>query len=414
MRALLYELREGFASAFSSIGQNKLRALLTTLGIVIGIVMVTATFTTINGMERAFDRSMALFGTNTLYIERWPWFQPPSEWWKFQRRPPITRQDADRIAERVRADAKYVTGIAANVQSGVGRVEFRGASLTGVFLSAATSEITSVSDIELTSGRYYNELDERTARPVLVIGSEVSEELFPNEEPVGKTVRVDGRRFEVVGVLAEQGKFLGLFSFDQQIQMPLSTFERSFGGRGGYQLTARATSAADVSRAEDELRGIVRAARGIDALDEDDFAINKSEAFRDVLSSTKATIYGVGIFLTALALIVGGIGVMNIMFVSVKERTREIGIRKALGAPRRAILLQFLLEAVLVCCLGGVIGVGIAALVTVAINQVFTAVLSPGTVVLAFGICVSTGLIFGIVPAWRAAKANPIDALRYE
>ena len=414
MRALLYYLREGFSSAAGAIRQNKLRALLTTLGIVIGIVMVTSTFTTINGMERAFDRSLAMLGTNTLYVQRWPWFTSPSEWWKYQRRPDITRQDAERIAARVTANARYVKAIAPEVQTGAGRLQYRDALIRGIFVQASTPAITDVAEIDLTAGRYYNDLDERTARPVLVIGAEVKTQLFPNEEAVGKTVRLDGQRFEVIGVLARQGKFLGLFSFDEQVQMPLGTFRRTFGEPGAYQLSAAAVSADDLGRAQDELTGLVRAARGLDATEEDDFSINRTEAFREALAATKATIYGVGLFLTTLALVVGGIGVMNIMFVSVKERTREIGIRKALGAPRRAILLQFLLEAILVCCLGGAIGVVLAALVTLAINAFFTAVLSPAIVVLAFVICVLVGVVFGLLPAWRASRANPIEALRYE
>ena len=166
--------------------------------------------------------------------------------------------------------------------------------------------------------------------------------------------------------------------------------------------------------AEEELVGMMRTVRGLDARDEDDFSVVRIDALRDLVAATKATIYGVGLFLTALALVVGGIGVMNIMFVSVKERTREIGIRKALGAPRRAILLQFLLEAVAVCLIGGVVGIVLSVGVTYLINQVFTAVLSPAIVVLAFVLCVLTGLVFGIVPAWRAARASPIESLRYE
>ena len=408
----LSQFFEGLRTAIGAVTQNRLRALLTTLGIVIGIVMVTSTFTTINGMERAFDKSLAMLGTNALYVQRTPGFTPPSEWWKYARRPEITRPEAFRIAEEANARGRYIE--AAAVLSGTGAtLRAGGASLSGVFLRASTEDITRVANIELDAGRFYSADDDRNARPVAVIGQDVRDELFPVENPVGKTVRINGQRYTVIGVLAKQGKFLGLESFDRQVQIPVGTYIRFFGD-DGFAVQARARSAEDMALAQDELIGIGRGARGLDAREDDNFSVVRIDALREMVAATKATIYGVGLFLTALALVVGGIGVMNIMFVSVKERTREIGIRKALGAPRRAILLQFLIEAVVVCLIGGVIGVVVSIFVTMLINSVFTAVLSPAIVVLAFALCVVVGLVFGIIPAWRAARANAIDSLRYE
>lgn len=412
MRAFLYVFREGLRSALSSVVQNKMRALLTTLGIVIGIVMVTSTFTTINGMERAFDRSLAMLGTNALYVQRTPAFIPPSEWWRYARRPELSRAEVDRFAREVNARARYAES-AAVLTGSMSRVNYGDASASGVMVRASTGDIVRVAGIELEKGRFYTDLDHAAARFVVVIGKDVEEALFPNETALGKFVRINGNRFEVVGVLARQGKFLGLESFDNQVQIPLNTFERVF-GPSGYAIQVRAVDGPSVALAEDELVGIGRIVRGLDAREEDNFSISRIDALRDMVAATKATIYGVGLFLTTLALVVGGIGVMNIMFVSVKERTREIGIRKALGAPRRAILLQFLLEAVVVCLLGGAIGIVLSIGVTALINSVFTAVLSPAIVVLAFAICVLVGLAFGLLPAWRASRANPIEALRYE
>ncbi|MCA0268736.1 MAG: ABC transporter permease [Bacteroidetes bacterium] len=412
MRALLYQLREGFRSALSAVRQNKMRALLTTLGIVIGIVMVTSTFTTINGMERAFDRSLAMLGTNALYVQRTPAFIPPSEWWKYERRPEFTRAEMDRYAEEVNTRAAFSEG-AAVLTGGMGRITYGDATASGVMIRASTGDIVRVAGIELDAGRFYTDLDNAAARFVVVIGKDVQDALFPTENPIGKHIRINGQRFEVIGVLAKQGKFLGLESFDNQVQMPINTFERMF-GQTGYALQVRAKDGPSIPKAEDELIGIGRTVRGLDAREDDNFSVARIDALRDMVAATKATIYGVGLFLTALALVVGGIGVMNIMFVSVKERTREIGIRKALGAPRRAILLQFLLEAVVVCLIGGAIGIGLSVGVTALINRVFTAALSPGIVVLAFTICVLVGLTFGLLPAWRASRANPIEALRYE
>ncbi|MEM8599847.1 MAG: FtsX-like permease family protein [Bacteroidota bacterium] len=218
----------------------------------------------------------------------------------------------------------------------------------------------------------------------------------------------------MIGVLEEQGKFLGLISFDEQVMLPLTTFKRLYDSDPYIEVQAKAASPELMPAALDELTGLTRAQRGQDALEDDNFAIQSTDAFEQQTAGVKGAIYGVGLFLTALSLLVGGIGVMNIMFVSVKERTREIGIRKAIGAPRRAILTQFLIEAVVVCMLGGVIGVLIAAGLAQLIDQVFTAQLSAGTVALAFSICVGVGVGFGFVPAWTAAKARPIEALRYE
>ncbi len=410
MRAALLELAEGLRIALRAIWANKLRAVLTTLGIIIGIVSVTAMFTTINGIERGFDRSMAMLGTNTLSVEKNPQtFE--NDWWKYANRPPIT----EAVATAIEQQSRYAVAVAP-VTGTMRGVQYRERELSTVFIRASTPAIADINGLGLSAGRFFGDIEQRAARPVCIIGQDVAEALFVGETPVGKHIRVGGTRMEVIGVLEEQGKFLGLISFDNQVLMPLSVFEKAFGLSEWRQISVqvKVDRAEDMAAAEDELAGIVRAVRGLDPLEEDNFAINRNDAFATQVSGVKAAIYGVGLFLTGLALLVGGIGVMNIMFVSVRERTREIGIRKAVGASRRAILTQFLLEAVVVCMIGGVIGVALSVGVTYAINLVFTAVLSPLTVALAFGICVGIGILFGFIPAWSAARSRPIDALRYE
>jgi putative ABC transport system permease protein len=408
--AALLEFVEGLRIALRAIWANRLRAVLTTLGIIIGIVSVTAMFTTINGIERGLDRSMAMLGTNVLSVDKQPQtFE--NDWWKYTNRPPITED----LAQHIREQSRYAVAVAPTTGT-VRGVQYGDQQLSTVFIRAATPDIAQINNLDLSAGRFFGETEQRAARTVCIIGQEVAEALFPNETPVGKRIRVGGERFEVIGVLEEQGKFLGLVSFDNQVLMPLSAFEKTFGLSQWRQLSiqVKVDAAENMEAARDELTGIVRTARQLDPLEEDNFAINRNDSFETQIAGVKGAIYGVGLFLTGLALLVGGIGVMNIMFVSVRERTREIGIRKAVGATRRAILTQFLLEAIVVCMLGGVIGVLISFGVTYLINLVFTAVLSPATVALAFGICVGVGVLFGFIPAWAAARSRPIEALRYE
>jgi putative ABC transport system permease protein len=286
--------------------------------------------------------------------------------------------------------------------------------LENIFIRASTPALADVTGLDLDQGRFFAETDDRAARPVAVIGQTVAGELFPVGSPLGKHIRIGGQRFEVIGVLVEQGRFLGLFSFDEQVVIPLETYKKWYESEPDLVVQAKVREGVPMETAMDELTGVVRVARGLDPLEEDDFALSPQDSFRQQLAGVTGAIYAVGLFLTGLSLLVGGIGVMNIMFVSVKERTREIGIRKALGATRRAILAQFLVEAVVVCMIGGVIGIALSAGVTALINRVFTAYLSPVTVALAFLICVGVGVAFGFIPAWSAARARPIEALRYE
>jgi putative ABC transport system permease protein len=295
-------------------------------------------------------------------------------------------------------------------------VKFEGKTISGIEVKGVTAEYPRVHVVNLERGYFFSELDNRSARSVAVIGAGIAEELFPVRDPLGKPIRIAGHRFQVIGVLEREGSGADdPQSADQQVFIPFEAFQRLFGtARRSVSVQIKVTSPEVMPVAKDELTGILRVARGLGALEDNDFEINEQQSLREQLAPVKLAIYLIGIFLTALALLVGGIGVMNIMFVSVRERTREIGIRKAVGAKRRTILLQFLIEAIIICLIGGVIGVLLSLPVAALIRLVLPAYVDVGTIALAFGICILVGVFFGLVPAWRAANSEPIEALRYE
>jgi putative ABC transport system permease protein len=407
----LLELRESFAIALRAIWVNKMRSTLTSLGIIIGIASVTSMATVINGIEQGFDASMSDLGADVLYVEQWPWSSGPGdEWWKYRNRPRITADLIDPIERR----SQYAVAITPVVETRRS-AQYRGQTVSNVWVQGSTVAYERVHPVPIETGRFFSDLDDRGGRRVAVIGSQIAEALFLHEEPLGKTIRLGGHPFLVIGVLEHQGQTMGGPSRDTRVMIPFSAFQGIFGTAWrNTSIQVRVSSAEDVEQARDELTGILRSARRLDAMEEDNFVINDQKNLRESLAPVKRAIYGIGIFLTALSLLVGGIGVMNIMFVSVKERTREIGLRKALGARRMTILIQFLIEAMVVCLIGGVIGVGLSLVLTVLINLVITAILPLGTVILAFSICLLIGLVFGLAPAWAAARSEPIESLRYE
>ncbi|MDR9417073.1 MAG: FtsX-like permease family protein, partial [Gracilimonas sp.] len=233
--------------------------------------------------------------------------------------------------------------------------------------------------------------------------------------PIGKRIRIGGQRLTVIGVLEKQGKFLGLEDTDNRVIIPVSAYEHIFGLRNGrIQIGVQFPDQPTLREGEYEIEGIMRRIRNLDATEDNDFALNKPQAFKQQLEGMKAGIYTVGFLLSGLSLLIGGIGVMNIMFVSVRERTKEIGIRKAVGAKSWEILTQFLLESIAICVLGGIFGVALAGGLTFLINQAFVAVMNVSVVIVAFTICTIVGVLFGFIPAYRAAKSDPIESLRFE
>ena len=294
------------------------------------------------------------------------------------------------------------------------RGEYR---VNNIRIVGSTADLGRIVRSDMKEGRFFSDIENRSARNVVVVGFDVADALFPNVSPIGKEIRIRNQLYTVVGVAARQGSFLGLFSWDSQVIMPLAAFGRSFPVRYAEPEIRVQIDLERAEEARDEIRGIMRRMRGLSPEKKDDFELNSQQVIREQLDPVKRGIAIGGLFITGLALFVGAIGIMNITYVSVKERTKEIGTRKALGARRRTILLQFLIEAVSICVLGGMGGLamawGLSAIVSV-LMPTFPLVFSIGLVLLGLGVSVFTGIFSGFAPAWQASKLDPVVALRYE
>jgi putative ABC transport system permease protein len=404
------EIREGLLIAFDAIRANKLRSILTTLGLVIGVVTVTLMGTAIEGLNAAFIKSVSGLGADVLHVDRFSWFtHSHQEWLKGQNRPEITLtqvRELERQMTLARAVAPYV-----EIRL---PVYYKNRRSRGVSIIGTTDQFIYTGGASVADGRFLSSEEVKGARPVCVLGVKVVTNLFQGESPLGRQVRVHDSVFEVVGTLAPQGNFMGSFSLDNQVIIPIQQLVTHFWDEPSCLIQVKARSPGALEETKEELRGVLRKIRRVPAADEDDFSINQQETLISTFHRIAGTIAAVGLFITGLSLFVGGIGIMYIMIVSVAERTREIGIRKAIGARRRTILLQFLIEAAGICFLGGLLGVLLAWPLTLLLQKVLPATLSLPAVGIALGVSIVTGVVSGFLPAWRAARLNPVDALRSE
>jgi putative ABC transport system permease protein len=407
---LLSELREGLGISWAAIRANKMRSVLTTLGIVIGIVTVTLMGTAIEGLNRAFLKSISFIGADVLYVQRASWFiNSHEEWLRVQKRRGIT-------LAQIKAVEKQLTmaRALAPTTGTMAPVRYKNRRANQVMLIGTTDQFLHTSAMGIAQGRFMTAGEVDGGRPVCVIGSEVATNLFQRESPLGRRVTIGQQNFEVVGVLDKQGSFLGAISLDNQVIIPLQQFAAGFRSRPDYELQIKVRDLAQLEEAKEEVRSVMRKVRRLAPSEPDDFAINQQQQFLTLFYRVAGTIAAVGLFITGLSLFVGGIGIMNIMFVSVAERTREIGIRKAIGAKRRTILIQFLIESAGICLLGGLVGLAIAWPLTLVMQKFLPAALSLSIVGIALLVSLVTGVAAGFFPAWRAARMNPVDALRNE
>ena len=416
MGMLLRTIYESIMQALHQLSSNPLRSFLSSLGITIGIFCIISVMSAVDSLEDNISKSFEKLGHDVLYVDRQPWNEDPGQsWWKYMRRPMPDHEDLDAIKARVKG-AEYAS---LSVFVPGKTITYGSSNVRGAYMAGITFDYSDITKLDFGSGRYFTPFEYSTGANVVIIGAVLAEELFGSKEAVGKIVRIGGRKYQIVGVLAKEGNSLiDVIPFDEAILVGFNTIKKIINVRTGAEwgklLNVKAKPGVKLVDLEDEVTGVLRSHRKLRPKEESNFAINTLSILTNLLEPVFAVMNMVGIIIGVFAIIVGIFSVANIMFVSVKERTNIIGIKKALGAKRGVILFEFLIESVILCTIGGALGLGVVVLVLELISGVFNyeMFVSVRNMVIAVSLAIGIGVIAGVIPAIQAARMDPVEAIR--
>lgn len=413
MQLYLKLLKESILFAINALVVNKLRTFLSLLGITIGIFAIISVFTMVDSLEYKIRDSISGLGDNVLFVQKWPWaFGADYPWWKYWQRPLPSIQEAEAIKKR----SRYAAAVSFQVSSKK-NVSYKNITLENVEILAASHDYGEVQNPEIEIGRYFTEIESASGKPIAIIGDNVAKAFFNYGNPLDKKIKIMGFSFEVVGVFKRKGESVFGDSQDNKILIPINFARKIIDLKqenSNPQIIVKAKQGISLDELRNELTGVMRSLRKLSPKMEDDFALNEVSLISKGFDELFKIINLAGGIIGFFSILVGGFGIANIMFVSVKERTAIIGIQKSLGAKNAFILFQFLAEAVILCIIGGSIGLAIILMGTLAVNAFadMGIYLSFKNIFLGIFISAIIGLISGIIPAWFASRLNPVDAMR--